>query len=381
MIRVLLISLLIITFKTEAQTSVLNVADSLFAHGNYAKAIEQYNICSQQEAVYTKLAKAYIVLGNYDNALLNFEKAIKTDPTNLLIKYDYAKLLSSTKNLKKASDAFSKLVKIDSLNPNYHYELGLVLEQLNDSTAQTQFRKTFQIDHTHQKAIFKIAKFYLIKRKHDSAAYYINRGLKLYENNRELISLKAQNYYWIQDYNNAAKWFERLLDLGESSEFIHEKLSLCYTQNYDYEKAIEQRLLALKYNPNNGAAIYVIGTYYEELRDFKNAETYMSKGLLLMDQPLDAEYRRLGALLNQQKKYKKAIEVFKKAIKEDPSNEFSNLHLAITLEQYYADYDSKIKVYENFKKKFPNSKMNKFIDSRIVEIKKEKFLNGREKED
>ncbi len=381
MIRVLFICLLIITFKTEAQTSVLNVADSLFVHGNYAKAIEQYNMCSQQEAVHAKLAKAYIALGNYDKALLNYEKAIKTDPENLLLKYDYAKLLSSTKNLNKASEVFRKLVNIDSLNPNYHYELGLVLEQLKDSTAQTQFKKTFQLDHTHQKAIFKIAKFCLIKRKHDSAAYYIDRGLKSYENNRELISLKAQNYYWLQDYRNAAKWFEKLLELGESSEFIHEKLSFCYAQNYDYEKAIEQQLLALKYTPNNGAAIYVIGTYYEELRDFKNAETYMAKGLLLMDQPLDAEYRRLGTVLNQQKKYKEAIEVFKKAIKEDPSNEFSNLHLAITLEQYYADYDSKINVYENFKKKFPNSKMNKFIDSRIAEIKKEKFLNEEEKED
>ncbi|MGZ0016136.1 tetratricopeptide repeat protein [Yeosuana sp. AK3] len=368
-------------FKAEAQTSVLNMADSLYGNGKYAKAIEQYKMYNKPNEVYYKIANAYIALGNYDEALLNFELAIATNPKNLLLKYDYAKLLSNTKNFTRASEEFNKLIKTDSLNPNYHYELGLVLEQLNDSTSQKQYLKTFKLDQTHQKAIYKIAKFYLQKRKHDSATYYINIGLKTYANNKELINLKAQNYYWLQDYKNAVIWFEKLLEIGESSEFIHEKLSLSYEQLYEYEQAIEHRLLALKYNPNNATACYVLGTYYEKLSDFENAEKYISQSLLIIDQPLDAEYRKLGTVLNQQNKHKKAIEAFKKAINEDPKNEFSSLYLAFTLEAYYADYDAKINAFENFKMKFPSSDLNKFVDGRILELKKEKFLKENKKED
>lgn len=381
MIRKTFVLLLIIVIKTEAQTSILNIADSLYSHGNFAKAIEQYKIVNQQVDVYYKIANAYIALGNYDEALLNFEAAIESNPKDLLLKYDYAKLLSTTKAYNKASEEFNKLIKTDSLNPNYLYELGLVLDQLNDSTAQKQYLKTFKLDQTHQKAIYKIGKYYLTKRKHDSATYYINEGLKTYANNKELINLKAQNYYWVQDYKNAAIWFERLIEIGESSEFIHEKLSLSYEQIYEYEKAIENRLLAIKHNPNNAAAFYVLGTYYEKLSDFETAQKYISQSLLLMDQPLDAEYRKLGAVLNQQNKHKEAIEAFKKAVNENPANEFSSLYLAFTLEAYYADYEAKINAFENFKKKFPSSDLNKFVDGRILELKKEKFLKEIKNED
>jgi len=379
--RILIIFIIALVFKTEAQTSVLNVADSLYLHGNYTKAIQQYKTYNNQAEVYNKIAKAYIAIGNYDKAINNYKEAIKSNSNDALIKYDYGKLLYRTKKYKEASNEFNKLVKIDSLNPNYQYELGLSLEKLKDSTTQKRFHNAFKLDKTHQKAIFKIAKYYVQKRKHKQAEEYINIGLESYQNNLSLISLKAQNYYWKQDYDNASKWFEKLLKLGESSEFIHEKLSLCYYQNYEYEKAVVQRKLALKYNPTDATAIYIIGTYYQELNNFAKAEEYIKKALLLLDQPLDREYAKLGTILNHQKKHKEAIVAIKKAIKEDPTNESTNFHLAITLETYYADFDAKIKMYEDFKKKFPNGPLSKFADYRISEIKKEKFIKEGEKED
>ncbi|WP_341216074.1 tetratricopeptide repeat protein [uncultured Wocania sp.] len=380
MVRLTLIFLLII-FKTEAQTSVLNVADSLFAHGNYSKAIVQYNRHDNQPEVYHKIAKAYIAIGNYDEALINYEKGVETNPENTLLKYDFGKFLYRTKNFKKASEVFNKLVYTDYKNPNFHYELGLTLEQLKDSTAQNRFYSAFQLDSTHQKAIFKIAKYHLKKGHNKLADKYINTGLSSYKNNKELISLKAQNYYVRQQYENAIIWFEKLLELGESSEFIHEKLSLCYVQLYEYKKAITHRKLALQFNPNDATAIYVVGTYYEKLDDFRSAEEYISKALSILDQPLDAEYMKLGTVLNHQKKYKEGITALKKAVRENPTNEFSNLHLAITLETYYADYDAKINALEDFTKKFPNSKLNSFIEDRISKLKNEKFLKVDKKED
>ena len=273
------------------------------------------------------------------------------------------------------------MVYTDYKNPNFHYELGLSLEQLKDSTAQNRFHNAFQLDSTHQKAIFKIAKHHLKKGHNKVVNKYIDIGLKSYKNNKQLISLKAQNYYVQQHYEKAIIWFEKLLDLGESSEFIHEKLSLCYEQLYEFEKAITHRELALKFNPNDATAIYVIGTYYQRLDDFKKAEEYISKALFLLDQPLDAEYTKLATVLNRQKKYKEGIEALKKAIKENSSNEFSSLQLAITLEAYYADYDAKIKAFEDFKKKFPNSKLISFVNDHISKIKKEKFLEVEKKED
>jgi len=108
--RFILILLITVIFKTEAQTSVLNIADSLFIYGKYSKAIAQYKAYNNPSRVYHKIAKAYIAIGNYDEALINYEKGVEANPENTLLKYDYGKFLYRTKNFKKASEVFNNLV-------------------------------------------------------------------------------------------------------------------------------------------------------------------------------------------------------------------------------------------------------------------------------
>ncbi|GAA3635551.1 tetratricopeptide repeat protein [Flavivirga jejuensis] len=373
MIRLSLLFLLIV-LKTEAQTSVLNIADSLYANGNYSKAIENYKSYKNQYQVYSKVAKAYIAIGNYDEALKNYEASIQGNPNDALVKYNYAKLLAQTKKYERASKNFNDLLHIDHKNPNYHYELGLVLEKLKDSTAIECFRFAHELDQTHQKAIYKIAKHYLQKRKYQLVNEYIDKGLKTYENNVKLISLKAQSYYSQHYYRKAAIWFEKLIEHGESSEFIHEKLSLCYYYQYKFKEAIEQRKLVLKYNKNDATSLYVIGTYYYEINDFVNAEKYVKQFLTIEDLPLDTEYSKLATILNRQKKYSESIEILKKAIKENPDNINTHFLLLITKDTYYADLDTKILMYKNFKKKFPSGFHIEYIDKRVSELKEEKFM-------
>ncbi|WP_238987308.1 tetratricopeptide repeat protein [Confluentibacter flavum] len=361
-------------FRTEAQTSVLNFADSLYATGNYSKAIEHYKLYKTPSEVYNKMAKSYVAIGNYNEAINNFEAYIAANPNDALIKFEYAILLSQTKKNKEASVVFKDLLNVDNKNPNYHYQLGLTLEKMNDSTFINHFRSAFELDSTHQKAIYKIAKYFLQKGKNQLAEDYADIGLKTYENNLELISLKAQNYYLKKNYKSAAVWFEKLIALGESSEFIHEQLSFCYYWLYNFEKAIEQRQLALKFNPQNATAIYVIGTYYYENNDFVNSEKYIKEALELMDNPLDAEYSKLAVVLNSQKKHDEAIAALKKAIKENPENIGTEFMLVLTKDRYYADIDSRIEAYEDFKRRFASDPYAQYIDARISELKNEKFV-------
>lgn len=373
-----LIFIILICFsvKTNAQIAVLNHADSLYVSGNYSKAITSYKSLNNTNMVLSKIAKAYYALGNYDEALNFYAKSIAVYPDDALLKYDYAKLLYKTKKYEAAAERFNDLVYLDYKNPNYHYEMGLSLEALKDSTAFNRFKSAYDLDKTHQKAIYKIARFYVKKRKYDSAESYINIGLESYENNVALISLKAQNFYNQHDYKSAIIWFKKLINLGETSEFIHEKLSLSYAQQSDYKNAIIQRKLALKYDPHNARALYVLGTYYEKLNDFKTAETYIKKYLALSDRPLDVEYAMLGAIYNRQEKYKEAISCFKIAVKENPENDSAAFFEIASKDRYYKDLDAKVKLYENFKIKYPKSFYVLVADRRLAQLKEEKFMNA-----
>ena len=374
--RVLVVFLVLLVFKTEAQTTVLSEAENLFATGNYSKAIERYQDNDTPSDVYQSIAKAYMALGNYDEALSNYSKALEAHPDNILLKFGYAKLLQSTKYYKEAASLFEELKEYDSKNPNYHYELGVTLENLNDPTAMHHFKTAFELDPTHQKAIYKIARKLLIERKHDESLKYIEIGLESYANNVELISLKAQNYYWIPDYRESAKCFEKLIELGESSQFIHESLSSCYAKHFDYKKAVAQGLLALQYDPKNFTNLFMQGQLYEGLEDFKKAEEYMTLALEIRDIPLDDEYRRLGYVLNRQGKHKQAIDALQKSLKINPDNESSRFFMLMAKDRYYEDVDIRLKLYEDFITKNPKSRNDFWIEKRLRELKEEKFLKG-----
>ncbi|WP_422107079.1 tetratricopeptide repeat protein [Winogradskyella sp.] len=350
------------------------LGDELYAVGNYSKAIELYKTVEDLDSVYDEIAKAYLAIGNYGEALFYYEKALKADPDNGLISYEYAKLLVRTKKYDKAKLLFNNLVSRDSINPNYHYELGVVLEKLNDSTAFEAFKKTYNLDQTHQKAIFKMAKRHIFKRRFKEAHNIIDIGLESYAENVDLISLKAQAYYFQDYHTHSVVWFNKLLDLDETSEFIHEKLSISYAQNSDYQDAIYHRKEALKFNPSDANAMYVIGAYYQRLGDFEKAEEYMSKALNILDVSLSHEYQQLGSVLNRQKKYDEAIKAFQKSLKEDPSNISSEFFILRTKDAYYADLDTKIKLYENFIKNKPDSPFKVYAEQRLKLLKEEKFI-------
>lgn len=375
MIRVLFICLLVL-FKTEAQTSVLNLADSLYARGNYSKAIVYYKTYKHQQQVFHKIAKSYIAVGNYDAALKSYETFVNADTSEVLNRFDYGKLLAKTKKHKTAVTVFNDLINIDKENPNYHYELGLILEKLKDSTAYNYFYNAYQLDKTHQKAIYRLAKHCIKKGENTLADTFISQGLATYANNKELINLRAQNLYLKKRYKEAIVWFEKLLALNESSEFIHEKLSVSYAEEMAYEKAIEHMLVALEFNENNTNNLFKLASFYQNIYDYNEAEKIIIKALKILDTPLDKEYMMLGTVLNRQKKFKEAISAYKKAVKEAPYNERANFFLVFTKDQYYKDYDTRIKLYEGFKKKFPKGNFIQMADHRISELKKEKFLNA-----
>ncbi len=375
--RVFLLLLFLLSLKAEAQSSVLSIADSLYANGNYTKAITNYEIHDNQQDVYSKLAKAYVTIGSYDKALSNYELGLNAYPNNALLKYDYAKLLAKTKKYEEASKLFYELIDHDYRNPNYHFELGLIFEQLKEPfKSQSRFFNTYELDETHQKAIFKLAKFQLKKRNYEVSHKYIDAGLKSYGNNTSLISLKAQNYYSQHEYEKAIVWFEKLLQLGEDSQFIHEKLSISYENTYDNKKAIEHLILALELDGKDVVNLYRLGYLYKEDENFEKAKEYMELALKLQDLPLDHEYVQLASVYNHLKQPQKAIWAFKRALKENPSNEYAVFLLVHTKADFYKDLDAKIKLYENYIEKHPKTKFTPMAKQCLSELKKKQFMKG-----
>jgi len=137
---------------------------------------------------------------------------------------------------------------------------------------------------------------------------------------------------------------------------------------------------ALKLNPKNENNLYLLGTLYHASKNYVEAEKYMKQGIEIMDAPLDKQYMYLARALNRQKKYKEAIEILKKAIRENPKNHQPYFFLTRTKIAYYEDYDSKISACEDYLKRFPKSFGKQEIEFELKKLKQEQFMKGETKD-
>lgn len=363
-----------------AQQGSNYIADSLYAVGNYAEAIEQLKAVDPvSEAVHLKLAKSFQTYGNFNDAEKHYELVLKENPERILTTLDYAKLLLKTGKFKKADSLFSVLTNTYPKNANFLYLQGVVKEKQEDSTALEYFKEVIQIESTHQEALYKLAKRELQQSQYNMAINYSLIGLEHNPENSSLLSILAQGYSRQQKHKLAIPPFEKLLALGQGNEFVHSRLAYSYYQQAEMENAIVQYKLALEFEDRNSDTHYNLGKIYAITGDLERSEIHLLMAVLIKKQSVDAEFLSLGLTYKLKKDHKKALEYFNEALEENPDNERALYERAVAADNYFKDLQTKIdyyRAYLNQYEKNGNKDMAYLAQTRLSDLKKEQHLAG-----
>ncbi|EDP98176.1 tetratricopeptide repeat protein [Kordia algicida OT-1] len=379
MIRILLIATIcIITTKVGAQSSTLFVADSLYKIGNYSKAIESYHKLENTSYTNTQIAKAYKALGNTKKAIKSYEMVLEVDVENVLVLYDYGKLLYSTGKLEKSLAIFEKLKEKDTLNPNFHYQIGLAKEALLQPDFINAYETAFALDSQHQKSSYKLIKNYMETQKYEDAEAVIKVGLKNNADDVKIIGFKAQLYYAYKEHRKALAWFEKLIHRKKATRYVYEKAAFCAYRVRQITKSINYYEEALKRDRGNYFYHSQLAKLYYQDVAMKKAEHHASQAILGKMTDPSGDYYILGLVHFDRKEHGKAIKLFKMALDENPDYEAAQFQLALCADNYYADLKQKLKMYERFLEKFPKAKieMQNIVKTRIRELKEEIHLKS-----
>jgi len=373
-VSVLIVLLLTVTLADAQNPSALRVGDSLYALGEYSNAINSYKNAGNAAE---KIARSYNAIGNNMKALAYYKKALSTQETNLLTQYNYGKLLLKASRYEKADSLFQLLTKASPKNPEFVYQLGLVKEKQNDSTAFAIFLYAHVLDEKHQNALYKFAKYAAESRDFNKAEKLIEDGLLADPNSTRFLQLKAVVAYVQKNYHLAAKTYETLLELNQSNVQLHENLAMSYNQTNRFEEAIEQyTILINQYDDKNPAWHFSIAKSFEALRYLEKAQHHFEIAILLQDMPLDTSYIALAAVFKKQKEYKKQFETLQKAVNENPENHAALYFLATAADNYFEDEASVIPFYEAYLKKFgDNVQFSEYAKQRIKDIKTDIHFN------
>ncbi|SDS20945.1 Tetratricopeptide repeat-containing protein [Gramella sp. MAR_2010_147] len=358
-----------------SQEETIKTADSLSAVGEKTAAIELLkSLQPKSETVYLKLARIQQANGQNEEALQNYKMVMKKNPEKILTSIDYGELLLETGKLDMADSLFSDLSEKYPENAGFIYRIGLAKEKKKDSTAMRYFFKTTIWDSTHQGALYKTAKYYLKNGKSYNAIVSARSGLKVRPDNVSLLSILGQAYSASLQFEKAIAPYEKLVALGEGSEFILGKLAKAYRVNSQPEKAIETYKMMLDINDMNSAVHSNLGALYLKTNEVEKAQQHFTMALLIKKQAVDREYLNIGLTFKRMEDFKSAFENFESALKENPENERALLERAIAADAYFEDQEAVLNLYETYIKKYGESGRNDMISVakyRISELKSE----------
>lgn len=412
--RKLFIALIVLSvLKTEAQTSVFSVVDSLLLAGNYQKALVVLeNVQDKSVEVFDKVGDVYKSIGNYNKAIENYQqalekkesiaikaklgrvyelsgytsKAIKTyeevmqiDSTNLVLIYNLGKLCLSNYKVSKAEYIFKYLIKQDSLNPNYTYLLGQSYQKQKLMYAMGQsYLDTYNLDSLHIKSIYRLAVFFKELKDKDSTMVFIDKGLRLAPDNINFNQLKANQLYGTKKYKDAIIYLEKLERLNYKSKNVYEMFGMSYMKMDSLKLAEKYIRKALDIDRKDPKLLYRLAAIQYEMNEKDKAKFSLMFSIYTAKPDLDKQYYLLATIFKEENDLEEAVYYFEKSFENNPNKYRALYDLALAEDAFYEDKKIAFKHYQKYLDKFETNdkELTDIVKYRIKELKTALFIDG-----
>lgn len=226
------------------------------------------------------------ILGNKNEAVVSFKKAIKNNSKNADVYNNLGLTYIDLNKIDQAISNFKKSIILDKNNPFYYNNLGTAFLQLN---------KLDEAKHNLIKAIELKSNFFLA---------YNNLGLI---------------YKKIKNFDKSLEYFNKCIELNANFPDVYHNLGETYQEmgNLDfailnYESCIEKNPYSLE-TINSLAHLFKIkGMYEKSIKLYENSITINSNN--------SEVYNNLGNLKIIKKKFNEASEYFKKSYELNSKN-------------------------------------------------------------
>ncbi|MFD0796370.1 tetratricopeptide repeat protein [Maribacter chungangensis] len=352
MIKYSALGLLFFTLLGRGQSVSIIEADSLYATGNYTKAINAYATLGTLRAG-IQIARAYSAIGNMDKAIAQYQAVLEGDAKQQLAHFELGKLFLKSKAYDEARKSFQFLVSTAGDNPEYHYYLGEAYRNLEQAgSSLVSYKNAVAKDSTHLRSLFQLGKYFTVKREKNQALHYIDQGLRFYENDVAMVNLKALVLYNDGRYADAIPWLEKVLALGEQKEYVYEKLAHSYYKEWEFEKAKSAYRELLKFNDTHSDYYYALAETYRKNKQLDSATILVKKGMDIQRPVLAKGFMALSGLAREKEDLKMALEYLQLAVAEDPNDGMLYFRLCTLIDRFYKDPVIKLEYYERYVKRF-----------------------------
>ena len=226
--------------------------------------------------------------GSYNDAIIEFKKAIEEDKYNSDAYNELAESYLALNLNKEAEFTYKQAIKLKpSYWVGYNY-LGVFYYshgQFNE--ALEQFKKVRELTPDNTYGLNNLGAMYMYLERWNDAESTFKQILTIKPDYNTYSNLGDLYFFHDQNYKYAAEMFENALKLDSSNYILWGNLAAAYYQipGYmnksaeSYNHAIELGEKDLKINPNNSNALSLLASYYSMTKNNSKSVHYLKKSL------------------------------------------------------------------------------------------------------
>jgi len=261
--------------KSKNSRFILNnfVSNSLYSWsnlGNYdlRQAFLEFEKLDQRFENLKKIQTVFLnCYFNSPNANSSFEELVSNEKTDFSrYNYFYASFVASSKKIDKAKNIVNSALK--------SYPRNLLLNQYKLDLNQGNFTSNFDCNnkgHVIAEILYITSNALSSQSIYSLSNFYLNLAKYLNEEFHSYDTLLAENFYKIDNFEEAKKIYENIGKKGKAFKWYTSKqLARIYTQEENKDKAIE--LLSKAYNNLASKDIYKTFDYAEFLKNNEKFE-------------------------------------------------------------------------------------------------------------
>jgi len=244
-----------------------NQAWDLIKAGNSEKAFE---LCSEVLKTTRQSATAFhhrgyasALMGDFDEAIDDFSKAIDIDPHYAEAYCDRGAIIKTRLDNMLFKDII--LVTNEHLKALKDYEMALKINP-NYAEAYSHRAKIFSDSGAHTKAIIE-------------ASTAIEKSNKTEHFLLETYSARALSYFSLGQYDKAIEDYTNAIEITKGQHFAYANRGYTYFKKEEYDNAIKDYDIAIELSPYDSTYFYIRGLSYLNIRKYDKAIIDFNKAL------------------------------------------------------------------------------------------------------
>jgi len=237
-----------------------------------SKFIAQSNEDAKVKLLYNKGNK-FVKLGQYENAIKEYDAAIEQDPGYVRAYFGKAIALKKMRRYDEAEQAYQKVIEIDPTMARAYFNLGILYrsrEQYNK--AIDIYQKALTYDETLYKAYYEIGYNYYKLKNYPNAVTAYEKAVQINGEYTKAFTALGTSLIELGRYSEAVTNLEKSIQLKPQSNHVaYYRLAVAYNNLGKYNQAILAAQTCVQQKRGFAAAYLEIGKAKESLGDMAAA--------------------------------------------------------------------------------------------------------------